>query len=154
MAEILAWIGPAQSRPVPTGWTDIALERLAAFLDDLEARPFRFGRCDCLLALADWLVWQGRPDPAAHLRRRYRSHNGWKRIVADAGGAERLVGHLARRAGLKRRRGAASAGDVALVRIPARGLFGAIACADGRFAVKTRDGLVTARFRQRAAWGP
>jgi len=129
------------------------LTNLAAFLDNLEARPFRFGRCDCLLALADWLVWQGAADPAGHLRARYRSQSGWKRIAAEAGGVERLVGHLARRAGLRRRRGSALVGDVALVRIPGRGLFGGIACADGRFAVKTRDGLVTARFRQRSAWG-
>jgi hypothetical protein len=127
---------------------------LPSFLDEMERRPFRYGECDCLLALADWVAWVGWTDPAAHLRRTYHGERGWRRVVRDAGGIKRLVADLARAAGLEERRGDPLSGDIGLVLLDSVRIRGAIWCGDGRAAVKCRDGLATLRWPPAApAWG-
>lgn len=65
------------------------------------AKAWMPGEVDCLLALADWQVCQGRNDPAAHLRGTYDSEAGYKAIIRHAGGVVPLVEGIALESGMK-----------------------------------------------------
>lgn len=67
------------------------LVTLQAFLADHGAKPWAPGQLDCCLALADWAVWLGHPDPAAHLRGTYEDEAGFYALVEAAGGVSVLV---------------------------------------------------------------
>ncbi|PKA40656.1 hypothetical protein CWR43_28180 [Rhizobium sullae] len=43
------------------------------------------------MVLADWAVWLGHEDPAAHLRGMYDTDEGFRAIIATAGGAVPVV---------------------------------------------------------------
>ncbi|MDX0413904.1 hypothetical protein GOC69_24160 [Sinorhizobium medicae] len=43
------------------------------------------------MVLADWAVWLGHPDPAAHLRGAYDSDEGFRAIIAAAGSVPAVV---------------------------------------------------------------
>lgn len=67
-------------------------ERLKAFLVSNELEPWTpGGKVDCCLALAEWAIWVGYPDPAAHLRGAYQPGQGQIDILAASGGAIALV---------------------------------------------------------------
>lgn len=66
-------------------------DRLAAFIADNNTRPWQPGAVDCCMVLADWAVWLGHPDPAAHLRGTYDSDEGFRAIIAAAGSVPALV---------------------------------------------------------------
>lgn len=66
-------------------------DTLAAFLADNNARPWQPGTVDCCMVLADWAVWLGHPDPAAHLRGAYDSDEGFRAIIVAAGSVPALV---------------------------------------------------------------
>lgn len=90
-------------------------ERLAAFLVSNEREPWSpGGKVDCCLALAEWAVWLGYPDPASHLRGTYQPGQGQLDILAGRGGAVELVAGCADRLGLSRT-DAPQAGDIGVV---------------------------------------
>lgn len=124
---------------------------LAAFLQRMAAEPFRYGEWDCALAVANWVREATGIDPAPRLRGRYRTERGWKRVAGRAGGLPALFARIARRAGLKRVRGAPQAGDVGLVQVRSLGVFGAIR-GEGRWVVKLNNGVVGADFPALAVW--
>ncbi|MGZ2403888.1 DUF6950 family protein [Rhizobium ruizarguesonis] len=66
-------------------------ERLAAFLVQHDTLPWQPGTVDCCLALADWAMWIGHEDPAAHLRGTYDTDDGFRAIISAANGAAPVV---------------------------------------------------------------
>lgn len=125
---------------------------LAGFLDRAARTPFAYGADDCCLWLADWLVALGRPDPAAHLRGRYRTALGCARVLKREGGVLAVVGACAEAAGLVRTH-APRLGDVGVVtELTARGeqRVGGI-CLGPRWAMRG-EGLVVATASPIAAW--
>lgn len=61
---------------------------LPEFLRVARARPFAWGRHDCALFAADWVLNETGHDPAAAWRGRYRSEAGAARAIEAAGGLE------------------------------------------------------------------
>lgn len=111
-----------------------------------------WGEDDCCLMLANWAVRLGHPDPAAHLRGRYRTELGCVRVLARAGGVLAVVGDCARRIGLepteRPRRG-----DVGVVMAEtAHGVRAAGGLCLGRRWATRSDGLVVAEWPVVAAW--
>lgn len=64
---------------------------LSSFIAANNALPWNPGTVDCCIVLADWAVWLCHPDPAPHLRGTYDSDDGFRRIIAEAGGAVPVV---------------------------------------------------------------
>lgn len=125
---------------------------LDAFLDRATRTPFAYGTDDCCLWLADWLVALGQPDPAAHLRGRYRTALGCARVLRREGGVAAVVQACAETAGLARTY-APLAGDVGVVLAATdRGehLVGAL-CVGRRWAMRG-EGLVVAVAPMICAW--
>ena len=129
---------------------------MTPFLIDLAARRFAWGRTDCALVLADWLLATGRNrDPAEHLRGTYATEAECVAVLKANGGLLRLVARLAKDSLLDRVPPAdAQAGSIAVIRHgDPRRHFGAIRAPSGRWAVKCTDGLVMLRNpRVVAAW--
>ncbi|WP_261339135.1 DUF6950 family protein [Rhizobium leguminosarum] len=76
-------------------------------------RVWEPGKVDCCLLLADWAVWLGRADPAPHLRGRYDSEDGFRRIIEMEGGLIQLIENCVSRIG--GRRGGPSAGAIGVI---------------------------------------
>jgi len=90
-------------------------EHLKAFLASNAREPWTpGGRVDCCLALAEWAIWLGYPDPAAHLRGAYQPGQGQIDILAERGGAIELVKGCADALGLSRTE-FPQAGDIGVV---------------------------------------
>lgn len=71
-------------------------EKLAAFLAWDAKREWSPGSVvDCCLALAEWAIWLGYPDPASHLRGAYTAGDGQVDILHSSGGALALVAQCA-----------------------------------------------------------
>lgn len=129
---------------------------LPAFLADAGERGFAWGRNDCCLILADWVMAaRGVPDPAAHLRGRYSTARGCARLQRRLGGVFELVASCARGAGLERT-DTPGAGDIGLTWQQATpggrwALTGSI-CTGRRWACLAIGGLVSAPAEVFAAW--
>lgn len=106
---------------------------LSTFLDEMARRPFADGSADCLMTVADWVVRNGRPDPAAPFRGRYRTALGRTRIVRREGGLDAVMTAGAARAGLTATTNPVR-GDVGL--IVSRGQTLAAICLGERWAMK------------------
>jgi len=90
-------------------------DRLQAFLDAYERKPWTpGGDVDCCLILAEWAMWLGYQDPAAHLRGAYGRGQGQIDILVARGGALALVGSCASAIGGKRIQ-YPSCGDIGVV---------------------------------------
>ena len=129
--------------------------KLETFLAEARRTPFAWGRFDCSLWLADWLVAQGRPDPAPAWRGAYADPGGAEALLRTAGGLPALVARLATAAGLPRVETPAR-DDIGLVEVlTRRGVepAGAI-CTGPRWAVLSEHGLIVARLNPLAAWRP
>ena len=133
---------------------------LATFLRDLAGRPFEYGRTDCGIVIADWLLATGRNrDAAEEVRGAYHDEESCAAFLKGQGGLARLVGRLLSDVGLERvSKAEAKPGDVGVVRFVASdGVdrhFGAIMAPSGRWAVKCNDGLVLLRApKVVAVWG-
>ncbi len=89
--------------------------RLVAFMASNVREQWTPGdRVDCCLVLAEWAIWLGYPDPAAHLRGSYQPGQGQIDVLAKSGGAVELVAGCADRLGLSRTH-APQAGDIGVV---------------------------------------
>jgi hypothetical protein len=132
---------------------------LPTFLTTLAGRPFRWGRTDCCLVLADWLLASGRNrDVAEHLRGTYHDEVGCGAVLSAGGGVLRIGRRLADEACLERIDPRdAGPGAIAVVRHGRDGEaarhYGAIRTPSGRWAIKATDGLLMIRNpRVAAAW--
>jgi hypothetical protein len=86
---------------------------LAEFVTAQNRRPWQPGIVDCSLSLADWAIWIGRPDPASHLRGRYDSEEGFRRIIEAEGGLLPVIENCVARIG--GRRGELTAGAIGVI---------------------------------------
>ena len=112
---------------------------LEAFLRELAARPSGYGRADCGLPLADWVMLaRGVSDPAAKLRGTYSTEAECEALLRARGGLWRIVTELAASVGLSRST-APKPGDIAVVEI-ARQHWGAILSPSGFWRIKANDG--------------
>jgi hypothetical protein len=68
------------------------MARLDAFCARTSTFPHVWGSADCTLLIADWLVENGHPDPAAEWRGAYDSEASCRALLAGRGG---LIGHVA-----------------------------------------------------------
>lgn len=73
---------------------------LEAFITAAASRAFTWGELDCSLWVADWIVANGHPDPAAQLRGTYATEAACAALLADAGGLEALCTDQFTRIGL------------------------------------------------------
>lgn len=79
------------------------LVMLRAFLNAYEREPWTPGdKVDCCLALAEWAIWMGRPDPAAAMRGTYQDEQGFRAHVNAAGSLVALVGSCVSSIGARR----------------------------------------------------
>ncbi|TCU34173.1 DUF6950 family protein [Rhizobium azibense] len=69
----------------------LVVNTLGSFLADNNARPWQPGKVDCCIVLADWAIWLGHSDPAAHLRGAYDNDEGFRAIIAAHQGAVPVV---------------------------------------------------------------
>ncbi|MGZ2455454.1 DUF6950 family protein [Rhizobium anhuiense] len=124
---------------------------LADFVAKQNERPWQPGVVDCSLALADWAVWLGRPDPAPHLRGRYDSEEGFRRIIESEGGLLPVIENCVARIG--GRRGGLTAGAIGVIgaRTNINRQWGAIF--DGRrWLVRFIDGFGSMTANALAIW--
>jgi hypothetical protein len=70
---------------------ELVADRLAAFLAANDRKPWEPGTVDCCLFLADWAMWLGHEDPAAHLRGTYSDDDGFRAIIAAHEGVVPVV---------------------------------------------------------------
>lgn len=111
--------------------------------------PFRWGECDCMLVLADWVERQTGIDPARDLRLTYHDRSSCQRetrfLTDPLGVTTRCFEGVA---GLART-GAPVAGDVAVVRVLQDGrpvTVGALCLGpDDGWAMKAEHGATTVR---------
>jgi hypothetical protein len=128
-------------------------DQLGRFLSVQRNLPWSPGRVvDCCLALAEWAIWLGYPDPAAHLRGTYVAGQGQLDALDRGGGALGLVSGCA-----------SSIGGIA-VAVPARGNIGVVGSPsnlrrqfgvihDGHFwLTRTPTGFERVTARTLAAW--
>lgn len=129
--------------------------RLPEFFARAGLTPWAYGRHDCCLWLADWVLEQRGIDPAADLRGRYSTARGCARILKRAGGVAKIVGRCATIAGLAPTTDP-QPGDVGVViATNARGKdeeVGAIKAGADRWAFLTPTGLSCAPVFWCAAW--
>jgi len=67
------------------------VDALDAFFADHARKVWSPGVTDCCLAVADWAIACGHPDPAVHLRETYDCEAGFRAIISSAGGVTALV---------------------------------------------------------------
>lgn len=123
---------------------------LADYLARAARMPFAWGRHDCCLWVADWLVARGRPDPAAAWRGRYRTPLGAARVLTRLGG---VIG-AAHALGLEPtdRAICGDVGVVAVIGLDGRRAEAGAICTGRRWATLTAAGLLIAETTPRAAW--
>jgi hypothetical protein len=93
------------------------MAELGAFLLDLGSERRQLGVHDCCTMPCDWAVLNGWPDPMATWRGAYSTAEEAEAFIADAGGLLALFERGFDGAGIPRREGPASIGDVGVLRI-------------------------------------
>lgn len=125
---------------------------LPHYLQQLAARPFVLGRCDCMLALADWVRECSGVDVGALWRDTYSDEAGWRALVRAAGGLQALVEVIEAMGVVRQLRTSLQSGDIAVLSLPKLGHAGAI-WTGTRWAVKVERGLwAVNRWLPLAAW--
>jgi hypothetical protein len=124
-------------------------------MDQAARRPFKRGEHDCLLFLADWVLNRTGIDPAEHLRGRYATLWGERRVIWAHGGTVGVVGACARLAGLERT-SEPKENDIGLIFAQVEGsarprLVGAVS-GGRRWIALTERGLLGAVAQPAAAW--
>ncbi|BAL76011.1 DUF6950 family protein [Bradyrhizobium cosmicum] len=117
---------------------------LADYLDEVAGRDCGYGRLDCAILMADWLVRCGWPDPMADRRGTYGTERAYRAAIRSEGG---IVASCRRRFAML---GLAEtttprAGDVTLVLTP----FGMRA---GRPLCRPTGGISDGEFVSVLAW--
>lgn len=88
-------------------------DKLATFVEAHALLPWAWGRVDCTLTLADWVVANGRPDPAVKWRGAY-DEAGWREAIAARGGILPIVAGICDELGI-RETAAQDRGDVGVI---------------------------------------
>jgi hypothetical protein len=109
-------LGGSEIVPRKQEWPEL----LAAYVDASRSTPFAYGKHDCCLWAAGWIVEATGDDPAAHWRG-YASEAEAQAIIDAAGGLRGLVS-LPERATTR----LAQRGDVVLAEHEGRQLFGVV----------------------------
>lgn len=91
--------------------------RLVDYLDDVSGRDCAFGRLDCAVLMADWLMCCGRPDPMPDRRGTYATERAYRAAIRSEGGIVASCRARFARIGL-RPTTSPREGDVALVLAP------------------------------------
>lgn len=130
---------------------DSTMARLAAYLRQSMAVPFKFGTNDCSKTADGWIAQETGASPLMSAGYEYDNESQSRAITDAHGGLARATINAMRAAGLRRTR-APKAGDVGIVE-----MFGkaCVAIFDGRVWVsRDASGLLAAReARVVAAWG-
>ena len=127
---------------------------LAAYIEAAAARPFGWGRFDCQLFIAEWVLARTGKDPAAPWRGRYHTALGAKRILNRHGGPLGLLETGLGAVGLQRTDDP-QAGDVGLLRaVTANGeaACGAIRLGKRWAGLRVGGGVFVAHGDALAAW--
>lgn len=104
---------------------------------------FEWGRSDCAIVLADYVLDVTGRDGAGHLRGRYSTKGGCNRVSGFIRrGLASVVGECAAKVGLPLCE-APQRGDIGVLQFTERAFAGGICLGDGRWAVKSPDGLLT-----------
>lgn len=131
----------------------VKLDTLDAFLAENVLRSWDpGGSVDCCLALAEWAIWLGYDDPAAHLRGIYGAGQGQIDMLSQGGGAMGLIERCALSIGAVRTFNP-SRGDIGVVGSPTvlTRQFGVIH--DGRgWITRTKTEFTRVTARTLAAW--
>lgn len=119
-------------------------DRLAAFLDEVAARPFAWGEHDCLTGLlGPWVMRETGRDPVADWGRRLSGQVACCLAVHRAGGMVAFVTAAANRVRLSLTE-APQLGDIGLVSAlteDGRMMVGSISLGEGRWALLTAAGV-------------
>lgn len=119
---------------------DLLSLKLSAFLLAQAGKPFVWGKSDCGLLVADWILWaKGGPDPAASIRGTYSNQAGAEAILAAVGGFTAHVGLLVEAAGCVATESPQD-GDIGVIDMPKTGLTGAV-MTNGAWAFRTGRGM-------------
>lgn len=114
--------------------------------------PFEWGRTDCCLVLADYVLDLTGRDGAAHLRGRYTTKAGCNRVSGFLRrGLPDVVGECAGIAGLPLT-DSPQRGDIGVLQFSERVFAGGICLGPRRWAIKSPDGLLTIDRDHVAAW--
>ncbi|WLB43012.1 hypothetical protein QIH93_20920 [Bradyrhizobium ottawaense] len=135
--------------------------RLPEYLDDVAGRDCGYGRLDCAVFMADWLMRCGWPDPMADRRGTYATERAYRAAIRSEGGIVASCRRRFSRMGLREVQKPAE-GDLVLVlapftlrqgRAPLCRPTGAIALRGGMVALLDWPrGIVGARLPVVAAW--
>lgn len=118
-------------------------EVIAKHLRRWATSEFEWGRTDCALVLADYVLDAVGKDGAAHLRGRYQGWVGCERVSGFMRrGLTTVVGECASVAGLLPTDEPVR-GDIGVLQFAERVFAGSLYLGDGRWAVKSTDGLIT-----------
>lgn len=133
------------------------MSELSEYLGEVAGRPCGYGRLDCAILMADWVMRRGWPDPMPDRRGTYASEREYRAAIRSEGGLVASCGRRFARCGLVPT-AAPDEGDVALVLAPiAKGRAipaGGIVMASGLVALLDWPrGIVGARLPVVAAWG-
>jgi hypothetical protein len=116
-------IGSANEPPsLLSSKSDGLATRLATFLRDASAKPFKLGVHDCGLMLADWCLAERGIDPAASIREKYSSVDEAQQFVG-VGSLPQVFGRMLRASGIHLTTSPVY-GDIAMIKIgdaPVRG---------------------------------
>jgi hypothetical protein len=86
---------------------------LQQFLDEYARREWDWATTNCCLAAADWIVANGRSDPASELRGSFATEADCRALIVGAGGVVHLFGDAVEAIGLTT--GAPVAGSVGVI---------------------------------------
>lgn len=115
---------------------------------------FDWGICDCVLAVADWVLARTGVDPAADLRLTYRGAGECQRVTGFFTDPLSVIGPRMDR--IAPRTDAPGPGDVGLVLVAVDGVVqphGAVCLGGGLWGLKVEAGaMTTKRAKVLAAW--
>ncbi len=126
---------------------------LRTYFQQVYAKGFGYqpDRVDCCRFPADWIVFRGGPDPAAHWRGRYEAEDQALAFVHEAGGLVNILDLGMTSAGLQRV-GEPCTGDVGCIVVRAcRSVVGSIFC-DGVWWTISELGVLPVEARCLRAW--
>lgn len=113
---------------------------------------FQWGKTDCAIVLADYVLDVTGKDGAARLRGRYTTKAGCNRVSGFLRrGLAAVVGECAANAGLAVCE-APLRGDIGVIQFGPKVFAGALCLGPGRWAIKSPDGLLTVDRPHVAAW--
>ena len=129
------------------------MDVIAAHMRRWATTDFAWGRTDCAIVLADYVIDATGVDGAAHLRGRYATRTGCNRVSGFIRrGLVAVVGECAAIAGLPAC-DAPQRGDIGVLKFTERAFAGALCLGGHRWALKSPEGLMTViRPNVVAAW--